>query len=274
MSRPAIDLSLIVATSPGREVQLGHCLNALKRQTYTAFELIVADDGSSGGQAVAEAYAQDLSLRYLWRPNDGSPARSRNAGAAAARPGLLVFIDSDVLLNPQALTAYAGRLAAHPAWLLYGYVGIEGEAPSVLVPGVAVNWRDPRFGWNGHQLVPADKLYHSAYECGFGGNFGLHSRSFARLGGFDTRFQGWGGEDLEFAERAVTQGLEAHFLLDAWGEHQLHARSDDFHSRPAEARGHGYAFRPHPAVPYPVQVMASPAARHEFETLIKTHYLV
>lgn len=265
-------VSVIVTTSPGREHQLERCLTQLTRQLYPHFEVIVADDGSAGGQAVAAAFSSRLKLRYHGQANTASPAATRNAGAALARSERLIFIDSDVLLNVGALAAYVHFLGTHADWLLYGYVGLEAEADSLLMPGVRVNWRDPRFGWNGRQLIPADKLLHSSYQCGFAGNFCLYRHLFEALGGFDARFTGWGGEDLEFAERAVSQGAQVHFLLDAWGEHQVHDRDQTFHRLPAEARGHGYVFRPHPPVPYPVQVFASEQARQAFEQLLRSHY--
>lgn len=267
--------SVIVATSPGREAQLQSCLEQLCCQRGPDFEVLVVDDGSSGAEAVTAAFAERLSLRYNWRPNDQCPARSRNLGAKLARHQALLFIDSDILLSPQALAAYARHLQTRPEALLYGYVGYESTAvsESALQPGIPVHWRDPRFGWNGDRLVPADKLYHSAYECAFAGNFALSRDVFLQIGGFDERFAGWGGEDLDFGERAVQAGFQIHFLLDAWGEHQQHGRSDAFHEHTAEARGHGYVFRPHPAMPYQVCTLADPEALSRFEQLIRKHYL-
>lgn len=268
-------ISVIVSTSPGRETQLQGCLELLTRQQGCVFEVIVCDDGSIGCQAVCEAYASRLSLNYLWRANDQCPGRSRNLGAADATYQQLVFIDSDVLLNPNALAAYTRHLQARPEWLIYGYVGYEVQsvAPSVLLPERTVNWRDPRFGWIGQGLRPADKLYHSAYECAFAGNFAVSRQVYQALSGFDERFRGWGGEDLDFGERAVKMGYQIHFLLDAWAEHQLHQRSDLFHLQAAESRGYHYVFKPHPAVPYCVCTLADPEALRHLEALIQQHYL-
>lgn len=265
-------LSVIVSTSPGREPQLAHCLEQLSRQSHTDFEVIVCDDGSAACRAVAEGFAGRLTLDYLWRPNDGSPSRSRNAGARQARHPLLVLIDSDVLLNSDALAAYARFLDQRPGWLLYGYVGLEAEGPSALLPQVAVNWRDPRFSWDGAHLMPTDKLMNSSHLCGFGGNFAVHRDSLLAIGGFDEAFIGWGGEDLAFAEQALQAGYEIHFVLDAWGEHQIHPRREDFHLRRAEDRGYGYVFRPHLPVGYQVRVFASQGVLQKFETLLAHHY--
>jgi glycosyltransferase involved in cell wall biosynthesis len=267
-------LSVVVTTSAGREIQLQNCLKALCSQRFARFEVIIADDGSAQGQWVAADFKQRLELDYLWRPQDECPARSRNLGAQAASGQQLVFIDSDLLLNPQALAAYAEYLAAAPGWLLYGYAGTELElvAESALQSGVQVNWRDKRFGWNAQGLYPLAQLFHSPYENAYSLNFALARSTYQAIGGFDEGFSGWGGEDLDFAERAVSQGLELHFLLDAWGEHQQHERSSAFHARPAEQRGKSYVFRPHAAVGYGVKILGSLVVKAELEGLIQQHY--
>ncbi|PKL76526.1 MAG: hypothetical protein CVV27_09815 [Candidatus Melainabacteria bacterium HGW-Melainabacteria-1] len=267
-------LSVIVSTSPGREPQLSYCLEALCRQRHVNFEVIVCDDGSTGGRAVVNGFLPRLSLDYQWWPNAGCPSRSRNAGAAASRHDWLVFIDSDVLLNPGALAAYAHYLPADPSRLLYAYVGCDRDstAESIFFSDLAVNFWDARFDWTSDGLAPLKRLFHSPYENAYAGNFGLHRQTFASIGGFDERFYGWGGEDLDFGEAAVKRGFEVHFLLDAWAEHQVHTVAQDFHSRPSEQRGHSYVFRPHKAVGYQVQVIYSAPVRQWLEQLIRSHY--
>lgn len=254
-----IPLSVVVCTSPGREAQLAHCLAQLAQQDQLFFDVTVVDDGSAQGAEVCRQTAFPFALKYDWRPNDGSPARSRNRGAALSRADLLIFLDSDVLLNPAGLSAYAGWLTGQPQRLLYGYVGTDlaHVSPSGLQPPVPVHVLDKRFTYPQDLPQPRPWLFHSPQENAFAGNLGLHRRSLERLGGFDEAFQGWGGEDLDLGERALQAGLELHFLLDAWAEHQVHPRSDDFHLRPAEARGHGYVFKPHGEPAYTVQCLSS-----------------
>ncbi|MGV3523174.1 MAG: glycosyltransferase family 2 protein [Candidatus Sericytochromatia bacterium] len=253
-----IPVSVVVCTSPGRESQLDRCLKQLAQQDQLFFDVTVVDDGSTDGAEVCRR--APLAVQYDWRPNDGSPARSRNRGAALSRSELLVFLDSDVLLNSAGLSAYASWLTGQPQRLLYGYVGTDltHVSPSCLQPPTPVHALDKRFTYSQSRLQPHPWLFHSPQENAFAGNLGLHRRSLERLGGFDERFQGWGGEDLDLGERALRAGLELHFLLDAWAEHQEHARSDDFHLRPAEARGRGYVFKPHGLPGYTVQCFSSP----------------
>lgn len=239
----------------------------LTRQSEPADEVLVVDDGLSAGETVIQNFKTRLPLSYDWRPNDQSPALSRNRGAARAQRELLVFLDGDLLLQPQALAAYRAYLTGVHTALLYGYAGthLESQAPSHWFPERQVNWLDKRYAWDGTHLKPHPHLFHSAYEYAFAGNFALYAETYRAIGGFDERFRGWGGEDLDFAERAVQKGFEVHFLIDAWGEHQVHPRQEEFHLRPAEVRAHAYAFRPHPPMPYRVRCLGSEAGRARLE---------
>jgi len=211
---------------------------------------------------------------YDWRPNDHSPALSRNRGAEMASAKQLVFLDSDILLNPLALASYRAYLEGKPDALLYGYMGsdLDRQAPSAFFPERQVNFLDKRYDWDGRNLKAKTMIFHSAYECAYSGNFALLKDSYQSIGGFDERFKGWGGEDLDFAERAVKQGYEAHFLIDAWGEHQVHSRQESFHERPSESRAHFYTFRPHPTMPYRVRSLSQAHILADLEQKLKRVY--
>lgn len=69
---------------------LPNLLACLERQTFTDFEFILADAGSTDG-------TRELAERHGAVVVDGGmPARGRNAGAAVARGELLCFLDADV----------------------------------------------------------------------------------------------------------------------------------------------------------------------------------
>jgi glycosyltransferase involved in cell wall biosynthesis len=269
-----LSLSVILCTSPGREPFLQRCLERLTVQTCLPDEIIIVDDGSSHGRQTAAAFSPHFEIIYLHRSNDCCPSRSRNLGAATARGEILVFLDSDMLLNPLGLAAYRDHLAFRHQDLLYGYMGYlySKKAPSCWYPDLEVNWFDLRYSYREGRLRPHPSLAHHAYEQAWSGNFGLYRETYRQLKGFDENFIGWGGEDLEFAERAVQQGREVHFLLDAWAEHQVHSRQERFHTlAPVEKTRH-YAFRIHPPLSYQVQCKASPSAVQSLERLIREHY--
>jgi len=267
-------ISVIVTTSPGREANLAACLQLLSQQSLPAQEVIVVDDGSVQGQATAQAYQICLPLQYLWRPNDCSVALSRNLGAQAASGTYLVFLDSDMLLNPNGLAAYAEAFRDFPQLAFYGYFGYQLElvGPSFFLPTRQVMWCDRRFdAYHRTGLVPAYNMIRFPHEWAWSGNFALSRQVYEQVQGFDSRFRGWGGEDLDFAWRLLSAGYQLHFFLDAWAEQQTHERQERFHTWADTQREVIYQSR-YQHANYRVQILHSPTAWKQLSHVIFEYY--
>lgn len=72
---------------------IGHAIDSVLKQTYTNFEIVVIDDGSTDGTADVVARYGDR-VRYFWQPNRGLGA-ARNAGLVHATGDCIAFLDSD-----------------------------------------------------------------------------------------------------------------------------------------------------------------------------------
>lgn len=86
-------------------------LEALRRQTFSGFEVIVVCNGCDDGTAQA---ARQLADEVIVMPERGL-SRARNMGGRAARGKLLVFLDADTLLEPHALETITQQFTAHHA---------------------------------------------------------------------------------------------------------------------------------------------------------------
>lgn len=82
-------------------------------QTFTDFELIVVDDGSTDGGAAALADIDDPRLSVIAQANAGV-ALARNRGIAAARHPWVALLDADDLWTPDHLAEIAAIIAARP----------------------------------------------------------------------------------------------------------------------------------------------------------------
>lgn len=86
----------VVIPNYNRADDLQRCLNSLVAQTFTDFEVLVCDDGSTDNSAeVAVDFSDRLDLRFDTADNFGGPARPRNRGIALARAPFVAFLDSD-----------------------------------------------------------------------------------------------------------------------------------------------------------------------------------
>lgn len=93
------------------------CLDSILGQTFTDFELLLIDDGSTDGSAVlCDQYAaSDGRIRVIHKANAGVSA-ARNTGLDMARGAFITFVDSDDALGtPNTLAENVRLLTADAA---------------------------------------------------------------------------------------------------------------------------------------------------------------
>ncbi len=94
----------ILMPAYNREKYVGQAIDSVLSQTFTNFELLVIDDGSTDKTLqVLQSYG--TRIRVLQQANSG-PEVARNKAAAVAEGEFLVLLDSDDLLLPCALATY------------------------------------------------------------------------------------------------------------------------------------------------------------------------
>ena len=92
---------------------IADALASVLAQTFTDFEVLVIDDGSSdGGPAIARAIP-DPRVRVITQLNRGL-AGARNAGIAQARGEIVALLDADDLWQPSKLERHVAHLKANP----------------------------------------------------------------------------------------------------------------------------------------------------------------
>lgn len=98
------------------EPYLRQCIDSILAQTYTDFELILIDDGSTDNcGAVCDEYAaKDDRIRVFHQENAGVSA-ARNTGITAARGEYIAFVDSDDWVVPTYLNRLYMQLIEYDA---------------------------------------------------------------------------------------------------------------------------------------------------------------
>jgi glycosyltransferase involved in cell wall biosynthesis len=115
MIRPKYSVVIPVYDRP---LEMEELLESLAGQTFSNFEVIIIEDGSTIlSKDVVEKYSNRLNIRYFYKPNSG-PGPSRNFGFEKASGDYLVVFDSDCIIPPKYFQSVEKSLATTPldAW--------------------------------------------------------------------------------------------------------------------------------------------------------------
>lgn len=110
---------------------LAQTVASLKAQTWPRVEIVVVDDGSTDAYTL-QVLASLEGVSMVRQANAGLPA-ARNAGCRAATGELLLLLDADDWLEPDAIATLRQALHDNPqAAYAFCNVQLEGEAAGVL----------------------------------------------------------------------------------------------------------------------------------------------
>jgi|GEM_PF-1313213 len=197
-------------------------LEALRHQTYPhdLLEVVVADDGSDPPAVVPDGF-DDLDVRIARQDDRGfGLARVRNTGARAATGDVLVFVDCDMTPEPWHVEAHARwhHLVGDAVTIGFRkHVEYDGIGPDDVAAAAAAGTIEPLFGgrdvqvptWIDGHMVRTDDLtsaHDDLFRIASGGNLGVRTETWWRVGGADESFTQWGAEDTETGWRLLNDG--------------------------------------------------------------------
>ena len=165
------------------EATLGETVESVLQQTFSDFELLIIDDGSSDRTPDISQSFRDYRLQYQRYENAG-PATSRNRGAAIARGDYLSFIDADDRWTPDKLQQQWQALETHPdAAVAYSWTNYIDEAGHLIRTGSHLDVTSDSNGQPQATDVLAYLLLGDFLENG--SNVLLRREAFERVEGFD-----------------------------------------------------------------------------------------
>lgn len=184
--------------------KVGRAIESVKAQTFSDFECIVVDDGSSDGSAKAarKACQGDKRFKVIRQENQGV-AEARNNGIAAGSAPYVCCLDADDAIEARFLEACVQALDAD-RMLSIAYTGltyIKPDGSTGLSPWPGEFNYDEQL--RRHNQIPTCCLYRRVM--------------WERLGGYKGRYApgGAGSEDAEFFLRAGAYGFDAKKVTDA-----------------------------------------------------------
>jgi GT2 family glycosyltransferase len=204
----------VVIPTYNRVARLRHVIRALEQQTYPfdAYEVVVVSDGSTDGtHGCLDELRSTMRLRWFAQPNRG-PAAARNAGIQKAEGEFIVFIDDDVVPEPQLLGEHARshREAGRDVVVLGPLLTPEGFE---MTPWV--RWEQDMLMKQYNAMLRGD--WSATARQFYTGNASLRRSHILAVGGFDEGFRR--AEDVELAYRLADKGLDFVFNMQAAGAH-------------------------------------------------------
>lgn len=121
------DLISVIMPVFNAEEFLVESIESVIAQTYSNWELIIVNDGSTDSSAeIIDTYAtSDKRIRSLWQPN-GKQGKARNLGIKQCSGHLLAFLDADDYWFPEFLEEQLNYLNATKSDLVFSRINREG----------------------------------------------------------------------------------------------------------------------------------------------------
>jgi len=175
------------------------CIAAIRKSAPRDAEILVVDDGSTDSTPAVAAAA---GARVLNLAENSGPAAARNYGARHAYGDILVFVDADVVLAPDALQKITESFAARAD--IAAVFGSYDATPRA--PGLLSQYRNLL-----HHFV--HQQGHAEAATFWAGCGAIRKSVFEQVGGFDEkRFARPSIEDIELGYRLRAAGFR--IILD------------------------------------------------------------
>lgn len=118
---------------------LSDALASVKNQSFTEWEVIVVDDGSTDVTHEVVAQFEDNRIHYIFQENQGLSA-ARNTGIKAANSENIALLDADDIWQVDYLEKMYDEIVSHPEAVAFycGFKYIDPEGKQIGVPQLRV----------------------------------------------------------------------------------------------------------------------------------------
>jgi glycosyltransferase involved in cell wall biosynthesis len=195
----------VVIPAYNAEPTIRGCLDALGRSDRRPDEIILFDDGSTDSTAPIARAAGATVIRK--GPARRGPARGRNIGADAASGSIIVFVDADVAVHPEALGRLETPLLCGDADASFG--SYDDRPRSRRLAALYANLRH-------HWVHQHGRREAFTFWSGLGA---IRADTFRALNGFDERFTEPSIEDIDLGIRILENGGRIRLVKNALGTH-------------------------------------------------------
>lgn len=222
MLRQQLPISVITIVR-GRELHLYNQGLGLCQSSVVPFEwIIVGMDQEVGIESLPSSESMKVRTDSVPSEQGCLPlAKARNRGAMLATQPILLFLDVDCIPSEHLLTTMHDATEEEDA-LWMGSIGyLDADFPKDA-------WTTTDLHSHAHshpalpQLNTGERRLSERYELFWSLCFSIRCDTFQHIGGFDTQFHGYGGEDTDFAFTAREKKIPFGHV-GGYAYHQHHA---------------------------------------------------
>lgn len=104
------------------EQYLSRCIDSILSQSFTKYELLLVDDGSTDGSGdICDVYAEKDNRICVFHKENGGVSSARNLGLEKAKGEWICFVDSDDELLPSGLQVLVDGISDEVSMVMAGY---------------------------------------------------------------------------------------------------------------------------------------------------------
>ncbi len=187
-----VEFSVIIPNHDGGQV-LEEVLEAIFAAGGPPREVIVADDASTDA---SPEIAGRFPVKLIRSPVCRGASATRNAGAAAARGEILVFIDNDVIIPPVTFKILEERFREPE---VSGVIGLL--QPLTRYPNLSSQYKNFYMHYTYLRLPREVSVFYTSLAS-------IRRAVFEECGGFDSSYRSATIEDMEFGVRVTGRGYK------------------------------------------------------------------
>lgn len=191
------ELSIVIPVYNGAET-LRVCLEALQNAPGPTREIVVVDDGSTDD---SEGVARSFGVRTIRHRDNHSCGVARNTGVEQTTAPIVVFVDADVVIHPEALLRISSFLSKHrDCAAMFGSYDAKPRDP-----GFVSQYRNLLHRFTHQKGNPEAQTFWTGLGA-------VRRPAFQRVGGFNPKYAGI--PDVAFGLDLCDAGFRIHLDRD------------------------------------------------------------
>jgi glycosyltransferase involved in cell wall biosynthesis len=209
----------IVIPLYNRPQEIKELLTSLLKQTYTLFEVVIVEDGSSKpAEHIVQSFANRLDIQYLEKKNEGQ-GFARNYGFERAKGDFFIVFDSDIIV-PSGYLELVKKSIEENTWDAFGGPDASHESFTTIQKAISYSMTSP-FTTGG---IRGNKKHVGQFHPrSF--NMGISKALWANIGGYKLSRR---SEDIEFSIRMINSGYKVGLIPEAFVYHKRRTSFSQF----------------------------------------------